>query len=477
MTKWIEFVRDWSKKNGLTYSQALKDPRLKAEYAKPKAVGGTTAEIRDSAGLLRTRLFRDPKDGLPKDNSGLIVALNQLTHSADAKGTLDKMARGYPQNPYVDYKNIENFVLDAVPAPLGRPLDVITNGFRQYFGYLKSLSKDAILKEMDELPDAGWWIPKDLEQEWEDTKDAMAEILDPPPPPVKRIFTKEDVDEMRKDAFWVNAKNPEVRNISKLRESAKKAYSKKDFPEFQRIVGMIEDAYEKNFAEAVRAYNKKFDVLDGFHPQNKIGIRFPIKLGEDEEAIEIGGRGAGSSRSRVAPEPLAYYEQEGLARLRAERRAREIAEMEAREAQRIANARAEAKAEAEAKKAKKREALIRKAEAEAKKREDIESIKAEKMRKQKAIKMAEKDVKYDVSSGSSESDDTEGEGIRKGKIDFEDIKWGSFTEQLNAYNSGKSKKLSLENFAKMILKDPSKYKAKTLKRARFYLNVLIKKKK
>jgi hypothetical protein len=463
MTKWIEFVRDWSKKNGLTYSQALKDPRLKAEYAKPKAVGGTTAEIRDSAGLLRTRLFRDPKDGLPKDNSGLIVALNQLTHSADAKGTLDKMTRGYSQNPYVDYKNIENFVLDAVPAPLGRPLDVITNGFRQYFGYLKSLSKDALLKEVDELPDAGWWIPKDLEQEWEDTKDAMAEILDPPPPPVKRIFTKEDVDEMRKDAFWLNMKNPAVKNISKLRESAKKAYAKKDFPEFQRIVGMIEDAYENDFAEAVRAYNKKFDVLDGFHPQNKFGIRFPIKLGEGEEEIEIGGRGAGSSRV----EPLAYYEQEGLARLRAERRAKEIAEMEAREAQRIANARAEddrRKAEAEAKKKDKKEQALEKA-------------RAEKMRKRTAIKMAEKDVRYDVSSGSSESDDMEGEGISKGKIDFEDIKWGSFTEQLNAYNSGKSKKLSLEDFAKMILKDPSKYKAKTLKRARFYLNVLIKKKK
>jgi hypothetical protein len=462
MTKWIEFVRDWSKKNGLTYSQALKDPRLKAEYAKPKAVGGTTAEIRDSAGLLRTRLFRDPKDGLPKDNSGLIEALNQLTHSADAKGTLDKMARGYRQNPYVDYTNRENFVRDDVPAPLGRPLDVITNGFRQYFGYLKSLSRDALLKEVDELPDAGWWIPNELEQEWEDTKDAMAEILDPPPPPVKRIFTKEDVDEMRKDAFWLNAKNPEVKNISKLRESAKKAYAKKDFPEFQRIVGMIEDAYEKDFAEAVRAYNKKFDVLDGFHPQNKYGIRFPIKLGEGEEEVEIGGRGVGSSRV----EPLAYYEQEGLARMRAERRAREIAEMEAREAQRIANARAEddrRKAEAEAKKAKRKEAL--------------EKARAEKMRKRTAIKMAEKDVRYDVSSGTDESDDMEGEGISKGKIDFEDIKWGSFTEQLNAYNSGKSKKLSLEDFAKMIIKDPSKYKAKTLKRARFYLNVLIKKKK
>ena len=476
MTKWIEFVRDWSKKNGLTYSQALKDPRLKAEYAKPKAVGGTTAEIRDSAGLLRTRLFRDPKDGLPKDNSGLVVALNQLAHSADSKGTLVKMAIGRSPNPYVDYKNIENFVLDAVPAPLGRPLDVITNGFRQYFGYLKSLSKDALRKEMEELPDAGWWIPRDLEQEWEDTKDAMAEILDPPKPK-RREFTKEDVDEMRKDAFWMNEKNPEVKNIIKLRRSAIKAYDKKDFPEFQRIVGMIEDAYENDFAEAVRAYNKKFDVLDGFHPQNKFGIRFPIKLGEDEEEIEIGGRGAGSSRSRVAPEPLAYYEQEGLARLRAERRAREIAEMEAREAQRIAEANERRRAEAEAKKAKKREALIRKAEAEAKKREDIESIKAEKMRKQKAIKMAEKDVKYDVSSGSSESDDTEGEGIRKGKIDFEDIKWGSFTEQLNAYNSGKSKKLSLEDFAKMILKDPSKYKPKTVKRARFYLAVLLPKKK
>jgi hypothetical protein len=100
--------------------------------------------------------------------------------------------------------------------------------------------------------------------------------------------------------------------------------------------------------------------------------------------------------------------------------------------------------------------------------------KAEKKRREREIKMAEKDVRYDVSSGESESDDTIGMGVKT--IDFEDMKWGSFTEQLDAYNSGKKDKLSLEEFAKMILKEPSKYKSKTLKRARFYLNVILKKK-
>jgi len=61
-------------------------------------------------------------------------------------------------------------------------------------------------------------------------------------------------------------------------------------------------------------------------------------------------------------------------------------------------------------------------------------------------------------------------------IDWDDINWGSFTEQLKKYNSQYKKKLTLPKFADMILKDPKKYKSKTVKRARFYVNVLSKKK-
>jgi hypothetical protein len=496
MTKWIEFVRDWSKKNGLTYSQALKDPRLKADY---KGVsGGTIKDVREAALLLRTRVEPVFPDGTVNKSTPLVKALNALVHSADTiaeQTSIDTRTgrRKYEDNPYSDWDNRLNYVNQKMPN-IGTPIEVLEMGFRNYFKRLREMSKEELDADQGDIfIDLTMSVPFPLQDEWKDTKAEVkktregkkeAPVLRPDAVAKgKRVYSEDELNQMNREAFWSDSTNPLTKQLLDLRFQARGANMKGDLRKLEKLVENINDFYEEKFAPAVRAYNTKWGTTLGFNPKGgKGGIRFPIEIGEGKDAIKIGGFGlegfgAGSSRGRVAPEPLAYYEQEGLARLRAERRAREIAEMEAREAQRIAEANERRRAEAEAKKAKKIEAIIRKAEAEAKKREDIESIKAEKMRKQKAIKMAEKDVRYDVSSGSSESDDTEGEGIRKGKIDFEDIKWGSFTEQLNAYNSGKSKKLSLEDFAKMILKDPSKYKPKTVKRARFYLNVLIKKKK
>ncbi len=73
-----------------------------------------------------------------------------------------------------------------------------------------------------------------------------------------------------------------------------------------------------------------------------------------------------------------------------------------------------------------------------------------------------------------EEDEIEGEGM--GKIDWDSMDWGSFSEQLQYYNSKNKKKMDLPKFAAMILKSPGKYKQKTVKRARFYANVLSKKK-
>jgi len=61
-------------------------------------------------------------------------------------------------------------------------------------------------------------------------------------------------------------------------------------------------------------------------------------------------------------------------------------------------------------------------------------------------------------------------------IDFEHVKWGSFSKQFDAYKHQhpKNKVNDLKEFADMILKNPEKYQEKTKKRARFYLNVLLK---
>ncbi len=86
----------------------------------------------------------------------------------------------------------------------------------------------------------------------------------------------------------------------------------------------------------------------------------------------------------------------------------------------------------------------------------------------------------DIGGNGFDSDDEEmeGTGVNEDDIDFDDIKWGSFTEQFNRFRN-KHKKTSikdLEDFAKMLLKDPKKYNKTTIKRARFYLNVLLPKK-
>lgn len=79
---------------------------------------------------------------------------------------------------------------------------------------------------------------------------------------------------------------------------------------------------------------------------------------------------------------------------------------------------------------------------------------------------------YDKSGQFVRGIDTyEGYGI----IDFEDMKWGSFSKQLQAYNSQHKKKLDLHNFAMMILANPDKFQERTKKRARFYINVILKK--
>ena len=36
MNKWIKFVKAYAKKNNMKYNEALKDPKLKAEYKKSK---------------------------------------------------------------------------------------------------------------------------------------------------------------------------------------------------------------------------------------------------------------------------------------------------------------------------------------------------------------------------------------------------------------------------------------------------------
>tara|TARA_R110002073_G_scaffold6140_1_gene37093 strand:+ start:504 stop:2480 length:1977 start_codon:yes stop_codon:yes gene_type:complete len=89
-------------------------------------------------------------------------------------------------------------------------------------------------------------------------------------------------------------------------------------------------------------------------------------------------------------------------------------------------------------------------------------------------------INDDVEGTDFDSDDEsmEGTGVNDDDIDFDDMKWGSFTEQFNRFRQKhkKSPIKDLEQFAKMLIDNKDKYHKTTIKRARFYLNVLLPKK-
>ena len=63
------------------------------------------------------------------------------------------------------------------------------------------------------------------------------------------------------------------------------------------------------------------------------------------------------------------------------------------------------------------------------------------------------------------------------KIDFSKIKWGAFTKQFKTFKRKEpsSSIQNLDEFADFIISHPENFKETTLKRARFYKNVIEKK--
>jgi len=99
----------------------------------------------------------------------------------------------------------------------------------------------------------------------------------------------------------------------------------------------------------------------------------------------------------------------------------------------------------------------------------------EKIGKASESKMSGGAIQMPMRGGDVKSDDDEDD-----PIDWDDIKWGSFTEQLKQYNKRHNNRFTgdkaLCDFAEMILSNKSKYSTTTKRRASFYLNVLAKKK-
>jgi hypothetical protein len=86
------------------------------------------------------------------------------------------------------------------------------------------------------------------------------------------------------------------------------------------------------------------------------------------------------------------------------------------------------------------------------------------------VPLTEWERQWVIPSGTGIDSDSDSD---TGAIDFDDMDWGSFTKQKNAYNS----KLTLKEFADLVLSEdpPKRFIEKTKDRARFYLNVILKK--
>ena len=63
----------------------------------------------------------------------------------------------------------------------------------------------------------------------------------------------------------------------------------------------------------------------------------------------------------------------------------------------------------------------------------------------------------------------------KNNIDWDDIKWGSFTAQFARYRSThpNTRINTLEKFGKYIIKNKKKFTLKTFRRANFYIKVIL----
>jgi len=94
-------------------------------------------------------------------------------------------------------------------------------------------------------------------------------------------------------------------------------------------------------------------------------------------------------------------------------------------------------------------------------------------------RVAHEDPDYEpVDKSSLEGYKGPGNGFGRGlNIDFDDLKWGSFTKQFERFKhtNPKAPIHDLEAFARHIIADPKDYNKTTLRRARFYVNVLLKK--
>jgi len=302
MSKWIEFVKDWANKHNMKYSNALKDPKMKEAYhsmkggkvadpfttaykagfklgrdviapalmkvipppKKGKGIkGGATKEQRANATMLRTRIRDDDAQ----------EELNMVAHSADTEKELAFWERKIgKKNPYKDYTNSPDIAEVGNPTPT----EILDVAFEMYFDDLDRRPVEDLINNPDIFPAEGFFIPSKYISRWQN-------ILDK----VRNYAPEAGEEAMAEEAFWTHPDDPRTKNLLDLYKTYVKTKE-------AIYLTLMEQAYENDFKDEIRAYNKKWDARNGYSPltsRNKGAIMFPIKVDKNNPKTWIGGRG------------------------------------------------------------------------------------------------------------------------------------------------------------------------------------------
>jgi hypothetical protein len=75
-----------------------------------------------------------------------------------------------------------------------------------------------------------------------------------------------------------------------------------------------------------------------------------------------------------------------------------------------------------------------------------------------------------------DEDEMNGNGLRRKGVNFEKVKWGTFTRMFKEFKKEhpRSRVKDLEHFANYVIKNKKKFSDKTLKKAHFYKNIIMK---
>jgi hypothetical protein len=416
--------------------------------------GGATPDQRAIAGVLRSRLRQMAQTNLGSYRDVKIKnLLNAILHSTDTEEDFDDFARMNPalqRNPYVDYTDTYDYVVPDRNVPL--PSKVIDDALRAFYSFMTSTKdkkyrdREFFTKTIESYKSGRPDIDKDRDLLIRQIQQKEGKIVEPTAPPTEAVLKSGGggggggSSETASTTSDAKAEKKRLKRLERIDILKKKAEEKrlwwliptdKKFEPLGRMLdallrSIIAPKIPSTQEERQDTFNQKFEDF------KKEWEKLEKEILDDVNAIfKITGKDG-----RITMADLVDYGYTPVGY---------------------------------------KIVLDRKFDAVPM---DSSQQSVEKRRTYGLIKNpydAELERRWKAPSGKGLP--IPSPIVMGGAIDFEDMNWGSLTEQMKAYNSQHKKSLDLEGFARMIVAKPSDFQKRTLKRARFYLNVLLPKKK